>query len=67
MLRVTNIRKQEMVMKKKYFIVVVGTTFSNKTVHGVFEDMDEVNQWTALNVGNQPYEIVPIDFCSNPA
>jgi len=41
-------------------VVIVGTTFGNKTIHGPFEDDEHMNQWVAIHVGNQPYEIVPL-------
>lgn len=39
-------------------VVIVGTTFGNKTVHGPFDDDEHMNQWIAIHVGNQPYETV---------
>ena len=41
-------------------VVIVGTLFGPKTIHGPFKDADDVNQWVSTNCGNQPYEVVPL-------
>ena len=45
----------------KAFIVIVGSLFGNKTVHGPFKDDDDVNQWVALHCKGQHYEVVPLE------
>jgi len=47
--------------KHKLKVVVVGTLFGNKTIHGPFDDDEHINQWVALCACNQPYEIVPLE------
>ncbi len=47
-------------MMDKPVVVIVGEMFGNKTIHGPFEGMDYLNQWVSQFVGNQRYEIVPI-------
>ena len=42
------------------FVVIVGEMFGKKTIFGPFADMDHVNQWVSVNVGNQKYEFVPL-------
>lgn len=42
------------------YIVIVGTLFGNKTLHGPFDDTEHANQWASVNVGNQHFEIVPL-------
>lgn len=43
------------------FIVIVGTLFGNKTVHGPFQNWDHANQWASVFVSNQHYEIVKLE------
>ena len=52
---------QQWKLKKQTFVIVLGTTFSEKTIHGPFEDRDHADQWIAsgFNLG-LPYEIVPM-------
>lgn len=38
-------------------VVIVGTMFGNKTIHGPFEDDDDIKEWVAVWAGDQPYEI----------
>lgn len=45
----------------KAFIVIVGTLFGPKTIHGPFKDGDDVNQWVALHCKAQQYEVVPLE------
>jgi hypothetical protein len=47
------------------FVIVVGTMFGPKTIHGPFEDAEHANQWASINVGKQPYEIIPLNKGAN--
>lgn len=44
------------------WVVVVGTMFGSKTVHGPFYDQEHINQFVAWVVGQQSYEIVPLQL-----
>lgn len=44
----------------KQWVVIVGTLFGVKSIHGPFYDWDHVCQWCALHTAGQPYEIVPL-------
>ena len=41
-------------------VVIVGTMFGNKTIHGPFKDDDDIKEWVLTWVGDQPYDIEPL-------
>lgn len=43
------------------FVVIIGTMFGNKTIHGPFEDLFSANKWVIHYVDGQPYEIVRLE------
>lgn len=42
-------------------VVIVGTMFGNKTIHGPFYDFDRAFDWVESDAKGQNYEIVPLE------
>ncbi len=49
-------------MIKIRYIVIVGTLFGNKTIHGLFDNTHEASAWANDNAGGQNYEVVPLQI-----
>ena len=47
-------------MMEKMKVVIVGTMFGNKTIHGPFNNDEDLGEWVTTWVGDQPYEIIPL-------
>ena len=42
------------------YVVIVGTTFGNKTIHGSFDSMDDAIQWVEDFGGGHICDIIPL-------
>jgi hypothetical protein len=49
------------IRRRQMHILIVGTICGPKTFHGPFEDVEHANQWAASNVGQQYWEIAPLE------
>jgi hypothetical protein len=48
-------------MTDKQYIVIVGTMFGSKTIHGPFGTYEAAENWAFLECDLQRYEIVPME------
>lgn len=53
-------------MKQKFYVVICGTIFGPKTIHGIFEDKEHASQWISVYAGHQQCEVEEIQLCFLP-